>query len=330
LHADRLPQGTAAPALNPRSLDRDASGAAQGTASVVRALWVVGCLAVLVGAELDLPKAFAQGDRVYVDQAYTGAIEDGSAAHPFREFTVGARNVARGGHGVHRARPVCRGGDLCHTHDPAGPGVVLSGPRLAGCPIAWGPTVLTPVFYGIQDFDPRGGAPGPLRVFYPTIDGAVHEAPLLRNCGRYPLVVFLHGHCPQAMEYYRAWVHLPAQLARSGYVVVVPQLPGISAGTPPFTEASTDLTLVENVLAWVRREWAHRDQLMLPPATGIVGHSYGALLGGRLATSIAASAFVSLSGGWTEWSGPLPRPLGALHVPALLTWEGQWRYLCRP
>lgn len=124
--------------------------------------------------------------------------------------------------------------------------------------------MLTPVFYGIQDFDPRSGAPGPLRVFYPTIDGAVYDALLLRNCGRYPLVVFLHGHCPQAMEHYRAWVHLPVQLARSGYVIVVPQLPGISAGPPPFAEVSTDLTLVEKVLAWVRQEWAYRDQLMLP------------------------------------------------------------------
>lgn len=95
LHADRLPQGRVAPALSPRSLD--ASDAAQEAASVVHALWVVSCLAVLVGIGLDLPKAFAQGNRVYVDQAYAGAIEDGSAAHPFREFTAGARNVARGG-----------------------------------------------------------------------------------------------------------------------------------------------------------------------------------------------------------------------------------------
>ena len=69
----------------------------------------------------------------------------------------------------------------------------LGGAPRAQCPLSWRPTVLTPVFYGMQDFGPSSGAPGPLRVFYPTLEGTVDEAPLLRDCGRYPLIVLLHG-----------------------------------------------------------------------------------------------------------------------------------------
>jgi Chlorophyllase len=185
------------------------------------------------------------------------------------------------------------------------------------CDISWQPSVLAPVFYGIQDFGLSDGAPVALRVFYPSIEGHVFDAPFLVGCGRYPLVVFLHGNCNEANHYLK-WYHLPAQLARSGYVVAVPELQLIASGGHPWEDSN--LAEAENVLIWMRSQWEHRLHLMPSPSTGIVGHSYGALLGGRLATRGAVSAYVSLGGVWTEWPSIPPRPLGELKVPSLFAW----------
>jgi pimeloyl-ACP methyl ester carboxylesterase len=185
------------------------------------------------------------------------------------------------------------------------------------CDITWQPSVLAPVFYGIQDFSLSDGAPVALRVFYPSIEGNVFDAPFLVGCGRYPLVVFLHGNCDEANHYLK-WHGLPAQLACSGYVVAVPELQRIASGGRPWEDV--DLAEAENVLTWMRSRWEHRLHLMPSPSTGIVGHSYGALLGGRLATRGAVSAYVSLGGVWTEWPSSPPRPLGELKVPSLFAW----------
>ena len=134
------------------------------------------------------------------------------------------------------------------------------------------------------------------------------------------LVVFLHGNCPNAAEHYKDWLLLPAQLARSGYIVVVPHLPLVSSGVIPTEEDNTDVSLVESILQWVRTEWGQQDQVAPPPATGLAGHSFGALLAGRLASRVPALAFVSLSGVWTSWDGLLPHPLSVLNLPALLMW----------
>jgi hypothetical protein len=124
------------------------------------------------------------------------------------------------------------------------------------CDISWQASVLAPVFYGIQDFGSgEEGAPVALRAFYPSIEGFVFDAPFLVGCGRYPLVVFLHGNCNEANHYLK-WYDLPAQLARSGYVVVVPELQSIASGGYPWDDAG--LPEAENVLTWMRSRWEHR------------------------------------------------------------------------
>jgi len=211
----------------------------------------------------------------------------------------------------------------------------ILGPRTsqlpALCPITWQPSVLAPVFYGVKDYAPPD-APGICRVFYPTLDGAVYDAPILRGCGRYPLIAMLHGHCDQDLDangqhvHYKKWIELPASLARSGYVVVVPHLPNITSGHPP-SGVMNDVALVTDILNWMRNGWEHDDELMPRPATGIVGHSYGALLGGSLAQSaqLEISAFVSLAGVWTEWQPP-PYPIASLTIPMLFTWGSTQDY----
>lgn len=187
-------------------------------------------------------------------------------------------------------------------------------------PIGWHPSVLRPVFYGHQDFD-APTAPGPLRIFYPSTDGSPQDAPFLEGTNRYPLVLFLHGHCADA-DQYKHWFLLPAQLARSAFVVVVPRLPSIVSGTHPQTEPYPDLALIGQVLEWVRTNWVHAARVQAARRTAVVGHSYGALLGGRVVTEAGADfrAYVSLSGVWQDWTPPPPRPLGNLSLPTLLTW----------
>lgn len=201
-------------------------------------------------------------------------------------------------------------------------GSAAATPPPATCPIGWQPQALAPVFFGARGLGPAEGAPVPLRIFFPSLDGAVESAPLLEGCGRYPLIVFAHGHCIGDPDHYRRWFRLPAQLARSGYVVVVPHLAGIAGGQSPSVDAHPDLATLAAVVDWARSDWEHADVLLPAPATGVAGHSYGAMLGARFAVSHPVSAYAGLSGGWQDWFGDAPKPLPLLDLPNLLVWGG--------
>lgn len=195
------------------------------------------------------------------------------------------------------------------------------------CAIPWSPNVASPVLHGYEDVDKETlnthafvslsdlhltPPPTSLRIFYPTITRGRKNVPLLGNCGRYPLIVFLHGQCglQTSQTYYKAWYYLPAQVARCGYVVVVPQL-----GHP--VPNDRDLALATSVVDWMRKHWRHRSQLA--QAMGVVGHSRGAILGGLLSTRVPTAALVSLDGAWTEELAGFPNLLEDLNVPVLFT-----------
>ena len=204
----------------------------------------------------------------------------------------------------------------------------------AECSIGWQPSVFTPVFYGHRDHTVRlplrpevlsteVARPGPgaelpgitarLRVFYPSIDGSPADAPVLRNCGRYPLVVFAHGHCGEA-DHFQKWFELPATLARCGNVVLVPELPATNGGTSP-SQNDAEVDLLRRLIRWARVDSEYAAVLMPDPATGLAGHSFGAGLTGRLVVEnlVSVKAHASLSG--TYPSGLQPRTL-----PKLATW----------
>jgi alpha/beta superfamily hydrolase len=186
------------------------------------------------------------------------------------------------------------------------------------CPIGWQPHALAPVFFGMRELQPADGPPTAMRVFFPSLDGAVATAPLLAGCGHYPLVTVVHGHCFNDPDHYRRWFHLPAVLARCGYVVVVPQLAGNEAGTHPSQPDHPDSDTLSEVVDWMRTEWEHAAVLSAGPI-GVVGHSFGALVGAQFAASVNAGAFASLSGVWQDWpQGPLPLTL--LETAVLLVW----------
>src|SRR5258706_16141160 len=90
------------------------------------------------------------------------------------------------------------------------------------CPINWAPSFLDPVFYGFKDYaDPA------VRIYYPSLDGSPAGAAMLLMCERFPLVLFIHGDC--GGNPFTQWISLPAQLARSGYVVAVTSFGGLLA-----------------------------------------------------------------------------------------------------
>src|SRR4051794_10911686 len=200
-------------------------------------------------------------------------------------------------------------------------------PPPAACPIGWQPSPLAPVFYGARDLTSADHAPVALRIFFPSLDGAVFAAPPLVGCGRYPLLVFAHGHCPGDVANEKKWFLLPAQLARAGYVVVVAHLAATAGGVHPSTDPHPDLATLSDVIDWARTRSQFRDMILPPPATGVMGHSYGALVGARFVTERGAQvggvrAFAGFSGVWEDWPQG-PSPIFALTTPTLLTWGGQ-------
>ncbi len=139
---------------------------------------------------------------------------------------------------------------------------------------------------------------------------------ILKHClARWPVVLFLHGMPPcNIANYNRHWTTIPAELAAVATWSSPPARPRLPPGH--FRRA-------------LRREFhrlgahfvaARALDRQAAEAVGIVGHSYGALLGARVATArsdISACAF--LSGPWGELNDrnsllQRPRPADVLHV----------------
>ncbi len=187
------------------------------------------------------------------------------------------------------------------------------------CGLGWQPSVLAPVFYGNREID--AGASGPpmrVRVSFPSTDGSPDSAAPLVGCGRYPLVLFVHGQCQEA-EHFRRWDLLASRLARGGYVVAVPE---VDPSTP---WNSPEVGRLEDLLLWLRSSWEFANLLLPRPATAVVGHSYGALLAGRLVTrqNHPFSAYASLSGVWRDWDSSVPLPLSNIGIASLFIWGSE-------
>jgi hypothetical protein len=182
------------------------------------------------------------------------------------------------------------------------------------CDLGWQPSVLAPIFYGLRDYAPGAGLGTPCRVFFPSTDGAVDFAPILEGCGRYPLVVFAHGQCTE-VDHYKKWYPMLANLARCGYVVASPRLPGVELGA-----WQADVPVLREVLSWMENQWEFRHMLMPRPARGVMGHSFGALCGSELAVEIGCAAYVSLSGDWHSVSNEVAARFAAFGFPNLFTW----------
>jgi len=171
-----------------------------------------------------------------------------------------------------------------------------------------GPSILAPVFHGFKDY-----ASPSVRVYFPSLDGSPHNAALLVKCERFPLVMFVHGDC--GGDLFQQWISLPAQLARSGYVVAVAKIVPRPADGDPATTAP-----LRAVHDFMRNTWEFRERLMPRPSTGVMGRSWGGTLAAQLANEIPAAAFTSLSGAFGQTSNPFGL-LSNIRVPSLFLWN---------
>jgi pimeloyl-ACP methyl ester carboxylesterase len=210
--------------------------------------------------------------------------------------------------------------DVEPASDPksASPYVLPKNPR-SSCPIGWQPCALRPVFWAFKDYGPNDGAPVPLRMFYPTLEGSPQNAQLLEGCGRYPAALFLHGHCTEggvngSVDQYLRWEQLGMVLAKSGYISVMPQILDVGSVTgdgPP-------LSMLDQLLIWLRSEWEHHHVLLPAPSTALIGHSYGGILAGRFAAEVGGvAALTTLHSGWQHDAPHLAGLLQTLTIPKL-------------
>lgn len=186
------------------------------------------------------------------------------------------------------------------------------------------PDVARPVHFGVTDGRPTflaarvrgasaavGGPPRPMLIYYPSAE-LTGARRMLRPCiGRFPLVMFYHGHhggIGQA-NYNEKWRRICSTIASCGYVVAAP------VHIPTLVPEDAALAAVARDVAWLRNEWWGAQWLdARPDSTSYIGHSYGALLACRAVTELPAAAFVSLGGVFL--SSELQYRLKELTIPA--------------
>jgi hypothetical protein len=89
----------------------------------------------------------------------------------------------------------------------------------------------------------------------------------------------------------------------------------VASGQNHADPAHPDLPTLSSLVDWLRTDWEHANVLD-PGSMGVVGHSFGALLGARFSEVSDVGAFAGLSG---EWNAAL---LDLLVMPKLLVWGG--------
>lgn len=114
-----------------------------------------------------------------------------------------------------------------------------------------------------------------VRVYFPSLDRPPQNARLLSGCRRFPLVIFVHGDCDG--NPYEQWVDIPAQLARSGYIVAVTNYGGKLA-----TGDAADTMPLHLVYNWIRNFSSYANSRAPAPNTAVMGHSYGGTLAAQL------------------------------------------------
>jgi hypothetical protein len=140
--------------------------------------------------------------------------------------------------------------------------------------VSWTPAPLTPVWSGFDDFTPSDGAPADIRVWFPSLTPG---GSLLRDRGRFPLIVLVHGQCREETTPQLHWGPIATSLARSGYIVAAPNF-----GGEIHFASQADFDRLQSSVQWVRGTSTFAS-VTFPWEIGIAGHSYGGLLAIRFA-----------------------------------------------
>ena len=202
--------------------------------------------------------------------------------------------------------------------------------------VNWIPDVAHPVAWGAEDVPGVAGVHRSMMIHYPIhryggesvpetntarAVGPFGPPPILKLCGvRWPTVLFLHGGQPFSYSkatYYRRWRRLPAVLARSGYVVVVPS----HVANIVLTEA--DLAAAQQDLEWVRNGWTQSHWVSKRREFVVAGHSNGALMASYMAARVPEVVALVWLGGQYESLPDVINVLLNLAKPKLMMWT--WR-----
>jgi hypothetical protein len=189
--------------------------------------------------------------------------------------------------------------------------------------VDWVPDIGHPVSWGFDDLNVDHGAPRNMRIYYPSDSlPPGYQAPMLQSClGRYPVVLFLPGEQPWGLfssAYYTKWDSFGSVLARSGYVVVVPDYNG---ALPDVNYAGAVQAAMADI-AFVQTAWSGSDYVdSRASVTTVGGHSNGALLAARVAAANPNfGAYFSLSGRFHVL--PDPEPAASVGgMPSFFMWE---------
>ncbi len=165
----------------------------------------------------------------------------------------------------------------------------------------------------------QNSAPLAARIIYPSAEFQWlpnASVPPLVGCGKFPVILFVHGFCkelpggqgqgyPYSGANYKTWTDTLAALARAGYVVLL-----VDRNDPSPGFGNADVYDLVTALYWLYASSSFRDILAL--VVGIIGNSYGATAGLRLAVQLWSAtgrhpaAYVSLSGAFHEVQGENP------------------------
>jgi pimeloyl-ACP methyl ester carboxylesterase len=196
------------------------------------------------------------------------------------------------------------------------------------------PSAFHPISYGIKDVTAEpGAAPVAIRFLYPSVfpfpgtsTGRIDrtDLPLVSSpaCpATCPLVLFFHGNSP-GHENRFFWTTPLAALAKSGYIVAVPEIADYTSymnqwGLDNFNESDpwefdhTHIAIFEDILNWVLyaspfAPWITWSALLEPgavalPEVALAGHSYGAMAAALLAyRDERVHAYAAIDGHFVE------------------------------
>ena len=157
-------------------------------------------------------------------------------------------------------------------------------PPPASCPIGWQPQALAPVFFGARSLGPRTERPCRCGSSSPAWTAPSSRRRSSRAAATTPSSCSATATASATPTTTAVVPAARPSWPAAGYVVVVPTLAGIGRrlqpvgggpSRPGHRRRGRDLGAVG---------WEHSDVLMPPPATGIAGHSYGAMLAARYAS----------------------------------------------
>lgn len=119
------------------------------------------------------------------------------------------------------------------------------------------------------------------------------------------MILFAHGQCLDSNNRGK-WAGVLAALARSGYIVIIPEVPHSTGHAPG--------QFLLQVLLWVSYNWVHKS-LCDFNSVGVAGHSWGAATAAEAVTAApgAFNAYASVSG-----RGGFQNDLNDIGVPKLL------------